>query len=122
MTGVRVTAPKPTMSPDPFPAYKVADADLQELTAERSFPGMATAEDAWAPVKPNDDVKQRYEDIHDAWVSPALEEKGQQDFVGALAQSLGWSDVSHLKSIAGIPERLKRGFMNMCVASPLLTT
>ncbi|KAI1030068.1 hypothetical protein LB504_010367 [Fusarium proliferatum] len=121
MTGVRVTAPKPTMSPDPFPAYKVADADLQELTAERNFPGMATAEDAWAPVKPSDDVKQRYEDIHDAWVSPALEEKGQQDFVGALAQSLGWSDVSHLKSIAGIPDRLKKDFMNMYVASPLLT-
>ncbi|CVK96645.1 uncharacterized protein FMAN_10975 [Fusarium mangiferae] len=121
MTGVRVTAPKPTMSPDPFPAYKVADADLQELTAERNFPGMATAEDAWAPVQPNDDVKQRYEDIHDAWVSPALEEKGQQDFVGTLAQSLGWSDVSHLKSIAGIPDRLKKGFMNMYVASPLLT-
>ncbi|KAF5621321.1 uncharacterized protein FTJAE_11350 [Fusarium tjaetaba] len=121
MTGVRVTAPKPTMSPDPFPPYKVADADLQELTAERSFPGMVTAEDAWAPVKPNDDIKQRYEDVHDAWVSPALEEKSQQDFVGALAQSLGWGDVSQLKSIAAIPERLKRGFMNMYVASPLLT-
>ncbi|KAG5794897.1 hypothetical protein H9Q69_006068 [Fusarium xylarioides] len=121
MTGVRVTAPKPTMSPDPFPAYKVADADLQELTAERNFPGMVTAEDAWAPVKPNDDVKQRYEDIHHGWVSPALEEKGQQDFVSALAQGLGWGDVSQLKSIAGIPERLKKGFMNMYVASPLLT-
>ncbi|EWG47682.1 hypothetical protein FVEG_07737 [Fusarium verticillioides 7600] len=121
MTGVRVTAPKPTMSPDPFPAYKVADADLQELTAERSFPGMVTAEDAWAPVKPNDDAKKRYEDIHDAWVSPAVGEKGQQDFVGTLAQSLGWGDVSQLKTIAGIPERLKRGFMNMYVASPLLT-
>ncbi|KAF5639342.1 hypothetical protein F52700_4194 [Fusarium sp. NRRL 52700] len=121
MTGVRVTAPKPTMSPDPFPAYKVADADLQELTAERNFPGMVTAEEAWAPVEPNDDVKQRYEDLYDAWASPALEEKGQQDFVGALAQGLGWSDVSQLKSIAGIPERLKKGFMNMYVASPLLT-
>ncbi|KAF5590580.1 uncharacterized protein FSUBG_10796 [Fusarium subglutinans] len=121
MTGVRVTAPKPTMSPDPFPAYKVADADLQELTAERNLPGMVTAEDAWAPVKPNDDVKQRYEVIHDAWVSPVLEEKGQQDFVGVLAQSLGWNDVSGLKSVAGIPERLKKGFMNMYVASPLMT-
>ncbi|KAF5687797.1 hypothetical protein FDENT_5087 [Fusarium denticulatum] len=121
MTGVRVTAPKPTMSPDPFPAYKVADADLQELTAERNFPGMVTAEDAWAPGEPNDDVKQRYEDIYDAWVSPALQEKGQQDFVGALAQGLGWGDVSQLKSIAGIPERLKKGFMNMYVASSLLT-
>ncbi|KAF7550139.1 hypothetical protein G7Z17_g5932 [Cylindrodendrum hubeiense] len=121
MTGVRVTAPKPTISPDPFPAYKVADADLQELTAERPFPTMVTAEDAWAPVKPNDDVKKRYEDVHDAWANPVLEDKGQQGFVGALAQSLGWSGVSGLQSVAGIPDRLKKGFMNMYVASPLLT-
>ncbi|SPJ72608.1 uncharacterized protein FTOL_02337 [Fusarium torulosum] len=33
MTGVRVTAPKPTMSPDPFLANEVADADLQALIA-----------------------------------------------------------------------------------------
>ncbi|KAF4472326.1 hypothetical protein FALBO_770 [Fusarium albosuccineum] len=121
MTGVRVTAPKPTMSPDPFPAYKVADADLQELTAKRPFPVIITAEDAWAPVKPNDVVEKRYEDVHDAWANPVLEEKGQQEFVAALAQSLGWSDVSGLQSIARIPDRLKRGFMDMYVAPPLLT-
>lgn len=120
MAGVRVTAPKPTMSPDPFPAYKVADADLQELTAERPFPAMVTAEDAWAPVKPNDDVSKRYEDVHEAWANPVLEEKGQQRFVSALAQSLRFSE-SGLESIAGIPDRLKKGFMNMYVASPLLT-
>ncbi|KNB01346.1 hypothetical protein FOXG_04614 [Fusarium oxysporum f. sp. lycopersici 4287] len=118
---VRVTAPRPTMSPDPFPAYKVADADLQELTAERKLPVMVTAENAWEPVKPNDVVKQRYEDIHEAWVNPSLKEEGQQSFVGALAEGLGWSDVGQLKSLAGIPGRLKRGFMNMYVASPLLT-
>lgn len=109
MAGVRVTAPKPTMSPDPFPAYKVADADLQELTAERPFPAMVIAEDAWAPVKPNDNVKKRYEDVHEAWENPVLEEKGQQGFVSALAQSLRFSDVSGLQSIAGIPDRLKKG-------------
>lgn len=121
MAGVRVTAPKPTMSPDPFPAYKVADADLQELTAEGNLPGMVIAEAAWAPVKPNDNVKQQYEDIHEAWVNPVLQEKGQQDFVGALALGLGWSNVDRLKRIAGIPERLKKNFMNIYVASPLLT-
>lgn len=109
------------MSPDPFPAYEVADADLQELTAERKLPVMVTAENAWEPVKPNDVVKQRYEDIHEAWVNPSLKEEGQQSFVGALADGLGWSDVGQLKSLAGIPERLKRSFMNMYVASPLLT-
>ncbi|KAF4999150.1 hypothetical protein FDECE_11586 [Fusarium decemcellulare] len=118
MTGVRVTAAKPTMSPDPFPAYKVADADLQELTAERPLPAIVTAEDAWAPVKPNDVVKKRYTDVHDAWANPVLEEKGQQEFVAALAQSLAWSDVSGLQSIAGIPDRLNKGFMDIYVAPP----
>lgn len=121
MTGVRVTAPKPTKSPDIFPAYKVADADLQALIAERAFPVMATAEDTWSPVKPNDDIKARCEDVLDAWVNPVIAEKGQQGFVDTLAQSLGWNDASGLKSIAGIPERLKKGFMNMYVAAPLLT-
>lgn len=121
MTGVRVIAPKPTMSPDPFPAYKVADADLQELTAERSLPAMATVDAFWAPVKPNEDVQKRYEDVHQAWMNPALGEKDQQSFVGTLAQGLGWGDVSGLKSVAGIPDRLKKGFMNTYVASPLLT-
>ncbi|KAI1634229.1 hypothetical protein F4809DRAFT_537672 [Biscogniauxia mediterranea] len=121
MAGVRVTAPKPTMAPDPFPAYQVADADLQELIAKRRFPAMVTAEDAWAPVKPNDDVKKRYEEVHEAWANPVLEAKGQQGFVDALARSLKWSDGSGLSSIAGIPERLKKGFMNMYVAAPLLT-
>jgi hypothetical protein len=44
----------------------VADADLHELTKERAFPAMVTAKDVWAPVKPNDDVKQRYEDVYEA--------------------------------------------------------
>ncbi|PTD06143.1 hypothetical protein FCULG_00012381 [Fusarium culmorum] len=121
MTGVRVIAPKPTVSPDPFPAYNVADADLQELTAEKSLPTMMTVDSAWAPVKPNEDVKKRYEDVHQAWMNPVVGESGQQGFVGTLAQSLGWGDVSGLKNIAGIPDRLKKGFMNMYVASPLLT-
>ncbi|KAF4963303.1 hypothetical protein FSARC_8671 [Fusarium sarcochroum] len=120
MTGVRVTAPKPTRSPDPFPAYKVADADLQELTAERPFPAMVTAEDAWAPSKPNPVAKKQYEDVHEAWANPVLEKKGQQGFVAILAQSLGWRDVSELQGIAGIPDKLSKGFMNIYVASPLL--
>jgi hypothetical protein len=79
-------------------------------------------EDIWALVKPNDDIKTRYEDALDAWVNPVLAEKGQQGFVDTLAQNLGWNGASKLKSIAGIPDRLKKGFMNMYVAAPLLPT
>jgi hypothetical protein len=52
-------------------------------------------------------------------MSPFLGEKVQQSFVGTVAQSLGW-DASVLKSIAVIPDRLKEGFMDMHVKSPLL--
>jgi hypothetical protein len=102
MAGVRVTAPRPTISPDPFPAYKVADADLQELTAERPFPSMVTVDDSWAPVKQNDDAQKRYEEVYEAWTNPLLGETVQQGFVGTLAESLGWSDVSGLRNIARI--------------------
>lgn len=117
-----MTAPMPTISPDPFPAYKVADADLQELTAERPFPAMVTSEDVWAPAKPNDNVKMQYEDVLEAWANPVLNVEEQQGFVGILAKSLGWSGISGLQSVARIPNRLKNGFMNMYIASPLLTS
>lgn len=124
MAGVRVTAPKPTMSPDPFPAYEVADADLAELDAERPLPAIFTADGAWAPAKPNDDVKKQYEAVHEAWSNPALGpgDDGQKGFVAVLAESLRWDGASKLQDIAGIPDRLKKGFMNMYVASPLMTT
>lgn len=124
MAGVRVTAPKPTMSPDPFPAYVVADADLAELDAERPLPAIFDADAAWAPVKSNDVVIEQYEAVHNAWSNPALGsgDDGQKGFVAALAESLRWDGASKLQDIAGIPDRLKRGFMNMYVASPLMTT
>lgn len=121
MAGVQVTAPKPTMSPDPFPAYKVADADLQELIAERPFPTIVTADDAWAPAKPDSEVETHYKAVHNAWSNPVQGDQVQKGFVGSLAKSLGWNDASGLRSIAGIPDRLKKGFMNMYVASPLMT-
>ncbi|KAK7935993.1 hypothetical protein PG985_001488 [Apiospora marii] len=37
MMGLRITAPKPILSPDPYPAFDVADATLVELDAERHF-------------------------------------------------------------------------------------
>ena len=119
MMGVQITAPKPVLSPDPFPAFKVADADLQRLLAERPFPTMADADAAWAPASPftGDDVKKQYEAVHDGWINPALGtgDDGQSGFVGALVDSFLWEGVSELKKIAGIPERLGKTFMDMYV-------
>ncbi|KAH6970247.1 hypothetical protein DER45DRAFT_551650 [Fusarium avenaceum] len=88
MTGVRVTAPKPTIFPDPFSAFKVADADLQVLVAGRPFPTMATAEDTWAPVKPSDDIKTQYEVVLAAWVNP-VRRKGSTGVCGYLGPEPG---------------------------------
>lgn len=50
-----------------------------------------------------------------------LAEKGQQGFMDTSAQNLGWNGASGSKSIAGIPDKLNKGFMDMYVAAPLLT-
>ncbi|KYK58971.1 hypothetical protein DCS_00098 [Drechmeria coniospora] len=120
MTGVRMTAPLPTVSPDPFPAYKVADADLQSLPAERPFPTIADADGAWGPDSPAAGEREKYEAVYNAWTNPAMGASGQTGFVGALAECLKW-DVDGMKSLAAIPQTLKQEFMNLYVAAPLLT-
>ncbi|KAI1468602.1 uncharacterized protein F4812DRAFT_470487 [Daldinia caldariorum] len=125
MSGVLISAPKPTMAPDPLPAYQVADADLQRLFSSKPFPTIATANDAWAPDKPatGDQAADQYTAVHDAWTNPSLGtgDDGQSGFVGNLASSLKWKIADDMKKMAGIPEKLKSGFMNLYVAAPLLT-
>ncbi len=124
MMGVEIRAPKSDMSPDPFPAYKVADAGLQNLTAEKPFPPRDNSNEAWEPGEPfgKDEIEKQYKAVHDAWVTPvwSTESEVQKKFVSTWATALGW-DVTSLSSIASIPKRLKEGFMNMYVAPPLLT-
>lgn len=148
MAGVLITAPKPTMAPDPFPAYDVADADLVELDAEKAFPTLADADAAWAPAKPltgngnssgngsgnsngnGGGVQNQYDAVRSTWSDPPLgsDEEGRQGFVVALATAFKWDladgmtrIVDEFKSMAGMPERLKSGFMDLYVAAPLLS-
>lgn len=133
MMGVKLTAPKAQMAPDPFPAFDVADASLERLWAVKPFPTIANANPAWAPVEPFkkkddegkevEDFEKQYAAVLDSWSNPSwgTEDNGQKDFVGILAESFKWDKPDALKSIAGIPERLKKGFMKMYVAAPLLT-
>ncbi|KAI1819366.1 hypothetical protein F4861DRAFT_527244 [Xylaria intraflava] len=125
MGGVLITAPPPTLAPDPFPAYEVADADLQRLLSEKPFPTIATADDAWAPAPPlaDNDPAEQYDAVHNAWANPSLGtgDQGSQGFVQVLASSLKWKIVDELKSIANIPARLNETFNDLYVAAPLLT-
>lgn len=133
MMGVKLTAPKAQMAPDPFPAFDVADASLERLKSVKPFPTIANANTAWEPVEPfkkkdeNDkeveDFEKQYAAVLDSWSNPSwgTEDDGQKGFVGLLAESFKWDKPDSLKSTAGIPERLKKGFMKMYVAAPLLT-
>ncbi|KAI0409855.1 hypothetical protein F4802DRAFT_592738 [Xylaria palmicola] len=125
MAGVQITAPKPTMAPDPFPAYEVADADLQTLHSERPFPDVVDADEAWAPGQwpAEDQVEDQYDAVLQAWSEPPLGEGegGRQGFVGILAKTFNWAIADEMKGIAGMPERLKNGFKDLYVAAPLLT-
>ncbi|KAK6860469.1 hypothetical protein PG995_004105 [Apiospora arundinis] len=125
MMGVQITAPKAHMSADPFPAFDVDDANIQRLRATRPFPTIAQADDRWAPGVPfmDKEVKQQFDAVYDGWTKPAMGtgDGGQRGFVGVLAQSLKWDNVAGLKAMAGIPERLAKGFMDLYVAAPLLT-
>lgn len=50
MMGIRVIAPKPILSEDPYPVFNVADASLVELIAERHFSKpQASNADLFAP-------------------------------------------------------------------------
>ncbi|KAK5996411.1 hypothetical protein PT974_01745 [Cladobotryum mycophilum] len=126
MMGVQMTAPKAHMAPDPFPAFDAADASLERILSQRPFPTITNASDTWTPSKPlaGDDIQQQYQAVYNDWVSPGwgTDEEGQQGFVETLAKSLNWDNVDLLKSIAGIPDRLKGGFMQSYVAAPLLTS
>ncbi|KAL6690779.1 hypothetical protein J3F84DRAFT_404137 [Trichoderma pleuroticola] len=131
--GVQLTAPKAQMAPDPFPAFDVADASLERLKAVKPFPAVANANTAWEPVEPFkkkdeddeevEDFEKQYAAVLDSWSNPSWgsEDDGQKGFVGILAESFKWDKPDSLKSTAGIPERLKKGFMKMYVAAPLLT-
>ncbi|KAI1277735.1 hypothetical protein F5Y07DRAFT_84541 [Xylaria sp. FL0933] len=123
MAGVQITAPKPTIAPDPFPAYDVADADLQRLLSERSFPDIVEADGAWAPYQRDADenVQDQYDSVLDKWSNPTIEggDEGRSGFVGAVVKAFKWVLADEMKS--DLPDRLKNGFKDLYVAVPLLT-
>ncbi|KAF2144842.1 uncharacterized protein K452DRAFT_265255 [Aplosporella prunicola CBS 121167] len=120
LMGVEVKAPKPQMSQDPFPAFIVADADLQSLTAEKPFPDIQPVNSAWAPAKPLE-VEKQYDEVLKYWRSPNGGTDAQNSFVDSLARSYGWDENDKMKDIAGIPDRLSKGFMDTYVAAPMVT-
>lgn len=124
MMGVEIAAPKAIMSPDPFPPFIVADADLQRIKADKPFPALVNSQPAWEPGQPypEEKIQKQYDAVYNNWVEPTwgTGDGGQRGFVAGWAAALSW-DVTALSGIASIPQRVKQGFMNLYVAPPLLT-
>ncbi|KAI0890544.1 uncharacterized protein GGS22DRAFT_151195 [Annulohypoxylon maeteangense] len=119
MMGVKITAPKPQLSDDPFPAFNVDDANLQRLLAEKAFPPFPDADQAWAPDVPLEDEGQ-FDAVYTDWTTPSMGDEGQKGFVSTLAQCMTWDDVPGLKEMASIPTQLAKKFKNLYVAAPLI--
>jgi hypothetical protein len=143
MMGLRVTAPKPILSQDPYPKFDIADASLVELTAERYFkkPKDSNAklfapqpsfEDRLPPDPTKEETQQalkyQYDAVLEAWKAPVWEATDVKTFVSLWMSSLGWnvaagsdgSSVGGLAEIAAIPEKTAEHFQDLYVAPALL--
>ncbi|PCD29826.1 hypothetical protein FGRA07_10830 [Fusarium graminearum] len=146
MMGLRVIAPKPTLSQDPYPVFDVADASLVELTAEKHFekpkdsnaklfaPQPSFEDQLPTEPKPTDEaiqkaIKDQYEAVLEAWKAPAWEATDVKAFVNLWESSLKWDvaagfnsgSTGGLADIAAIPEKTKEQFMDIYMAPPLLS-
>ena len=128
MMGVNLTAPPPILSPDKLPAFNIEDADLENLTAEKTFPQQESAHDEFRPVEPlvGPDPypdKPQYDAVHTAWTEGTWEKEkpgSTAAFVRKWASAFGW-DADTLSRVAGMPATLNAQFDNLYVAAPLLT-
>lgn len=145
MMGIRVIAPKPILSQDPYPVFNVADASLVELVADRHFhkPQASNAE-LFAPQpsfedklpsepKPTEEevqqaVRKQYEAVKTTWEEPLWKAPEVKTFVEVWENALKWnvdagfnSAATHgLSDIAAIPKNMKEQFMDTYMAPPLL--
>jgi hypothetical protein len=121
---MKALAPLPRMSNDPYPPFKVADADLQSLTAEKPFPPWSETSGVWAPRKPytGNEIAKQYEAVEKTWANPGwgTGDDGQSGFVKMWATAFGW-DSGLMSSVAAIPKRLSKQFNNLYIAAPMLT-
>ncbi|TWU71091.1 hypothetical protein ED733_002692 [Metarhizium rileyi] len=121
LAGVRLTAPPPHMSNDPYPVFSILDAELQALTAEKAFPEPQDSNEAWDPAESLQTAEQ-WQTVREKWAVPDWDQGAsqvQQDFVSGWAAALGWD--TGLSQWAKIPEWVNAQFDTLFVAAPLIT-
>jgi len=122
MMGILLTAPPATIAPDKLKTFNIEDAELQELTAKKTFPIPESSYAELEPDAPAADEKQQWDNVKGKWESPdwGTGDDGQAGFVDIWAREFGW-DVGVLKAMAAIPKRLDNMFETYYVAAPLMT-
>ncbi|KAI1819780.1 putative transcriptional activator srcap-like protein [Xylaria intraflava] len=121
LAGVRLTAPPPKKSEDPYPVFDIVDAELVTLFADKPFPKPEKSRENWKP----DEVlegRAQWEIVRKKWAWPDWSQDGrevQEEFVGGWAATLGWD--KGLSKWANMPKGIKDQFDDLYVAAPLIT-
>ncbi|KAH6632440.1 hypothetical protein F5144DRAFT_650477 [Chaetomium tenue] len=121
MMALRVIAPKPLRSHDPFDVVNAADAAREDLTAERPFPTPRPSNKAWAalpseldllPETPDRDAvreanERQYGAVRMGWGAPAWEREEREGFVEEWQKVMRWGELG-LEKLVGTQKRQKR--------------
>ncbi|KHN98868.1 uncharacterized protein MAM_03330 [Metarhizium album ARSEF 1941] len=121
LAGVRLTAPPPHMSNDPYPVFNMLDAELEELTAQEPFPEDEGSNENWDPAEPLQTTEQ-WELVREKWAVPDWDQgtgQVQEEFVSGWTVALGWD--AGLSQWAKIPQWVNAQFDRLYVAAPLIT-
>lgn len=127
MMGVELTAPPPKMSEDKLQTFKILDAQLESIPADKFFPVEKAALRDWDAVEPLAD-KEQFGTVHDKWASPDwnMEEAGssletgvQKSFVSRWAEAFNWD--ANMSNMAKLPKRLDKRFGKLYLGAPQLT-
>ncbi len=135
MMGLRVIAPKPLRSRDPFDVVNAADAARETITADKSFPAPGPSNDGWIPLPSKVDllpdqpppdkeaVRQaniaQYAAVKTAWETPVWKREETEGFVAEWQKALKWDEGIGLEKLVGMPAKVKANFDDLYVAAPL---
>ena len=114
MSGVTLKTPPPTLSPDKLPAFNIEDAQIKGLAYTMEIPKDDFSNDKFRPTDPTPGADQ-WRNVLKAWMMPKWETTtpgARGAFVESWGGALRW-DKRALKSISGMPTKLKTQFDNL---------
>lgn len=118
MTGVHLKPPPPTISPDPFPRFLLAEHDRCNLDAKQKWPQNIKCHTQWEPAQQQDE---QWSIVQTTWKTPHLKTTGndRKEFVSKWADLFSWDE--SLVELSALPERMTDRFLDLFVAAPRLS-